>query len=393
LYSIEENPSALQPQGGSIKNNTNVAGEARGGQRLSMELGRVVLLLMFAGLAIQAWSQQTSPGKDASIGTAAPGATGAQSVQDDINGSIQGVVTSEDGTAYEGARIALRLDGASESTARIVIADSAGGFSFADVTPGGFQLTITGSGFAPRVITGVLHPGEHFDTRAIVLHVSATSSDVRVNATQEEISQEVMELEEHQRVLGFIPNFYVVYEPNAPPLSRRQKYSLAWRTAIDPITILGNGAISGAQQAENAFPGYGQGAQGYAKRFGANYADEFIGTMLGGAVLPSVFKQDPRYFYKGTGSIRSRALYAIANAVICKGDNGRWQADYSAIVGSLAAGGISNLYYPASSRHGATLTFEGTFEGFGYSAIQNLFQEFVVKKLTPHLPGAGAKKP
>ena len=69
--------------------------------------------------------------------------------------------------------------------------------------------------------------------------------------------------------------------------------------------------------------------------------------MIGGAILPSLFRQDPRYIYKGTGSIPSRALYAIANSVICRGDNRRWQPSYSGILGGLAAGGISNLYYPA----------------------------------------------
>jgi hypothetical protein len=86
------------------------------------------------------------------------------------------------------------------------------------------------------------------------------------------------------------------------------------------------------EQARNGFSGYGQGSQGYAKRYGASYADSFIGTMIGGAILPVVLKQDPRYYYKGTGSTRSRILYAVANAVICKGDNGRWQPDYSGIL-------------------------------------------------------------
>ena len=95
-----------------------------------------------------------------------------------------------------------------------------------------------------------------------------------------------------------------------------------------------------------------------AKRYGAGYADIVTGTFIGSAILPSLLKQDPRYFYKGTGSTRSRILYAIANSVICKGDNGRWQANYSSILGSLAAGGISNLYYPAQDRNGAGLTFE-----------------------------------
>src|SRR5580698_1183712 len=101
------------------------------------------------------------------------------------------------------------------------------------------------------------------------------------------------------------------------------------------------------------FRGYGQGAQGYAKRFGASYTDGFVGTFLADAVLPSVLHQDPRYFYRGTGSIRSRALYAMASAVICKGDNGRWQPNYSNVLGNLAAAGISNAYYPASNRNGA----------------------------------------
>ena len=61
------------------------------------------------------------------------------------------------------------------------------------------------------------------------------------------------------------------------------------------------------------------------------YADLVSGTFIGGAILPSLFKQDPRYFYKGTGSRKSRFFYAIANSVICKGDNGRWQPNYSNI--------------------------------------------------------------
>lgn len=140
------------------------------------------------------------------------------------------------------------------------------------------------------------------------------------------------------------------------------------------------------EQANNAFSGYGQGAQGYAKRYGASYSDQFIGNFLGGAVFPVMFKQDPRYFYKGTGTIRSRAFYAIANAVICKGDNGHWQFDYSGIMGSLAAGGVSNLYYPASDRDGAGLTFQETGLEIAGSAVANLFQEFVVRRLTPKIP-------
>src|SRR5262249_16919705 len=136
----------------------------------------------------------------------------------------------------------------------------------------------------------------------------------------------------------------------------------------------------------NDFSGYGQGADGYAKRYGAAYGNFAASTLLGSAALPALLKQDPRYFYKGTGSTRSRVAYAVAMSVVCKGDNGHWQANHSAILRGLAAGGISNLYYPAKDRNGAALTFENALIGIGATAAANLFQEFVVKKLTPNLP-------
>ena len=219
------------------------------------------------------------------------------------------------------------------------------------------------------------------------LTVAAAVTEVRVSVTRSELAEEQVKLEEKQRVLGFIPNFYVSYNQHAPPLSPKQKFELAWKTNVDPVSFAASGVVAGVEQARNAFSGYGQGAQGFGKRYGASYADGFIGTMIGGAVLPSLLKQDPRYFYKGSGSTRSRIGYALANAVVCKGDNGHWQANYSGILGALAAGGISNLYYPASSRDGAGLTFENTVIGIAASGAANLFQEFLVRKLTPHTQG------
>ena len=139
------------------------------------------------------------------------------------------------------------------------------------------------------------------------------------------------------------------------------------------------------------YGGYGQGARGYAKRYGAAYGGWASGTFLAGALLPIVFKQDPRYFWKGTGTQKSRLLYAVANSVIRKGDHGHWQPDYSGILGGLASSGISNLYYPAQDR-GAALTFENTAIGIAGSAVGNIFQEFVVPRLTPHKPGRGSSK-
>ncbi len=343
------------------------------------------LAVAVAWLATAAWSQAQQ-----GAGLAAPDPDPPMAAM----GSIHGVVTGADGTVYEGVRVELELTRADDPTTATRQTDSGGAFNFAQLPPGVFKLTISSNGFVTQSISGVLHAGEALDARTIVLPVAAASSYVQVSAgSQAEIAQEQLNLEEQQRVLGVFPNYYVSYDPNAVPLTTGQKYQLAWKTSVDPITFMMVGTVAGFEQASNTFVGYGQGAQGYGKRFGANYADTAVGTMLGGAVLPSVFKQDPRYFYKGTGTVASRAMYAVANAVICKGDNGHWQANYSGILGGLAAGGISNLYYPASDRSGVEVSFENTLIGTAESAVQNLFQEFVVRRLTPKVPkyAAGAQ--
>jgi hypothetical protein len=319
-------------------------------------------------------------------------AAGASSEQGVIvPGNISGTVVDQSGAVVAGARV--KFTGEDPTVSREALSDSDGNFSFAKVAAGPFQLTITSAGFAPQTSSGILHAGENYIIPRTALAVATAVMDVEVGVSQVEVAEEQLKVEEKQRVLGVIPNFYVSYIPDAAPLTPKQKFKLAWKTVIDPVTIVFVAGAAGVQQAQNHFEGYGQGAQGYAKRFGAGYADTVSGTFIGGAILPSLFKQDPRYFYKGTGSLRSRFLYALANAVICKGDNRRWQANYSGILGSLAAGGISNLYYPAQDRDGAGLTFENAALGIGGSAISNLFQEFLIKKLTPKIPDNGSAKP
>ncbi len=309
--------------------------------------------------------------------------------------SLHGVVTSTDGAVYEGARVVVEISGSGAPPAATTQTDSNGTFSFANLSPGTFKLTVSSRGFVTQSISGVLQAGEDFDAHTIALPVVGATSVVRVSAeTQIEIAQEQLNIEETQRVLGVFPNYYVSYDPHAEPLTTRQKYQLAWKTSIDPVTWAMTGAVAGMEQASNTFEGYGQGAQGYGKRFGASYADALTATMIGGAILPSLFKQDPRYFYKGTGSIASRALYAIANSAICKGDNGHWQPNYSGILGGIVSGGISDLYYPASNRSGVEVTFSNALIGTAEGAFQNLAQEFIVRRLTPRLakfPSAGTQ--
>jgi hypothetical protein len=351
----------------------------------------IALVLLLLALSTSALSQ---PAQSSALSANLPSAPLPQTIEPPSPANISGVVTDKDGAVYQGVRITLTETGFSASVAPITItSDSNGRFSFASVPPGPFKLTVSSEGFATQEISGVLHSGENYKTPTIVLPFATAMTEVRVTASRVEIAEAELKEEEQQRVFGVIPNFYVVYAPNAPPLSTKQKFHLAWRSSIDPVSFLAAGFFAGVEQADNGFSGYGQGAQGYAKRYGANFADNFISTMIGGAILPSLLKQDPRYFYKGTGTTRSRVLYAIANAVVCKGDNGHWQPNYSGIAGSLASAGISNLYYPASDREGATLTIEETLLGFASSAAQNLFQEFLVRKLTPKLPNYSSSKP
>lgn len=297
-------------------------------------------------------------------------------------GIISGTVVDKTGSAVPGARVTLTRADASQS--QTVAADDDGQFFFANVAPGSFQLTVAAPGFAAQTSVGILHGAEVYTAPPIVLPLASVVTEIRVSPAEEAAAE--VKAEEKQRVLGVIPNFYVSYVPDAAPLASKQKFQLAWKTTIDPVTVGLVAASAGIEQAADQYGGYGQGAQGYGKRFGAAYADLATGTFIGGAILPSLLKQDPRYFYKGAGGARSRLLYAIANSVICRGDNKRWQANYSNIFGSLAASGISNLYYPANDR-GAGLTFENALIGIGATAAANVIQEFLIRKLTPNLPG------
>jgi hypothetical protein len=370
-------------------NEANSEGEWNGPLSWVLRSARIVVLLTLAGLTTYARCLQSQfpSTMDAAFPKAseAPARSAQSMPEEPLPGSIHGVVVNRDGVVYEGVRVELAQTASTATSVRAVTSDSNGEFNFTDVPPGAFSLTVSSNGFATQVISGFLHSGESYEVHEVVLLV-ASVTNVRVTASPQEIALEQFRLEEKQRVFGVIPNFYVTYVPNAPPLTRKQKFHLALKSSTDPVNFVLTGVVAGIQQADNTFSGYGQGAQGFAKRYAANYADGFIGTMIGGAILPSLLKQDPRYFYKGTGTIRSRALYAIAMSVVCKGDNGHWQPNYSGIIGGLAAGGISNLYYPASDRNGAALTFENALIGIAGGAAENLVQEFIIRKLTPNVP-------
>jgi hypothetical protein len=342
---------------------TNKRRQVRGLRQLG-----IVSLMFLVAAVVPASARQVS---DAQLPDQQP--------EQQTTGSISGTVVDLTGAIIVGAQV--RLTRGDQSPAE-TLSDDLGKFSFANVAPGDFALTISFTGLDTQVISGKVHPGEAYVVPQVVLIVAPLATQVTVTLTQVELAEAQIKEQEKQRVLGIVPNFYVSYLPDAVALSPKQKFELAWRSSVDPFTFVAVGAVAGIQQAGNSLSGYGQGAQGYAKRYGAAYGDVAIGTFLGSAVMPSLLKQDPRYFYRGTGSKKSRVLYALASPFMCKGDNGHWQPNYSYVIGNFAAAGIANAYYPASNR-GAGIVAETALVRFGENAVSSIFQEFVLRKLTP----------
>lgn len=306
--------------------------------------------------------------------------------------AISGTVLDTNGSEIQGAQV--KLTQRTGPDVRVLETGSNGEFTFAGLPPGTFRLTVTGgTGMGTFVSPDIkLHAGDFRIVSQIVLPVATAATEVRVNGDREELAEEQVHIAVQQRVLGVFPNFYSTYDWNSPPMGAKQKFQLALRAMIDPMAFLGAAGVAGAEQYYNIFPEYGGGIGGYSKRYGAAYANDFSGRMLSSAVFPSLFHQDPRYFYRGSGSIRSRALYAMSAAVIARGDNGRWQPNYSEILGNFAAGALSNLYYPSGSR-GVTLTVgNGLIETAGRAGT-NLVREFVLRGLTSKVPSYENGKP
>jgi hypothetical protein len=308
-------------------------------------------------------------------------------------GIITGTIMDDTGAAIAGAKVTLSHDGIAPGTEVLSRAD--GQFSFPNVSSGPFRLTVSASGFADQTVLGVLDPGGVSNLPPIRLTLAFDTVAVDVTRTKVERAEQQIKEQEQQRLLGFLPNFGVAYDADALPLTTKQKFELSWKSFLDPVRFGLVGIIAGVQQARNDFSGFGQGAEGYSKRYGAAYANVLTENVITDVLLPSLFKQDPRYFYKGTGSTKSRIVYAISRAVIKKGDDGHWQPNYSDVLGSLASGGLSNLYYPATDRKGVRLTFENAAIGLAGAAVSHLAQEFLFKKLTSHprQPGGGQKGP
>jgi Carboxypeptidase regulatory-like domain len=295
-------------------------------------------------------------------------------------GHITGTVTDVNDDPVPGATVVL--EGSALGDLRAVVSNNNGFFEFNDLEAGpSYHVNISAQGFAnwtsPAVI---LKPGETLILTGSKLQIAQAQTTVSVVYSSEQVATEEVKIEEQQRVFGIIPNFYVVYDHNAEPLTTKLKFRLALKTSTDPVTIFGLGVLAAVHQAGDV-PNYRQGWKGYAERYGASTGDGLSDIMIGGAILPSLLHQDPRYFYQGTGTNISRALHALSNAFVCRGDNGRIQPNYSTIGGDLASAALSNVYYPASDR-GARLVLQIFVINTAERLFTSLAQEFVMGRLT-----------
>ena len=294
--------------------------------------------------------------------------------------TVMGTVTDVNGGAIPNATVVLKEIESNDP--RTIVTTENGMFEFNDVTPGiTYQLSITAQDFSDWTsIPIILSPDQFKIVTDIQLRIATERTTVDVHYDPVEVATEQFKAEEKQRVFGIIPNFYVSYESDPAPLTTKMKFQLALKVSTDPVTAAGTFIVASAKQAGNT-PDYGQGWGAYGKRFGAVAADGFSDIMIGGAILPSLLHQDPRYFYQGTGTTGSRIRHAVFSPFVARGDNGQSQPNYSSLGGVLASSSLANLYYPRSNR-GAGLVFGNFAIGIAERIGANVAQEFLLGKFT-----------
>jgi len=309
---------------------------------------------------------------------AVPASAQSTEVLDTKTGNILGTVVDSNNDTIPGATVVLQKPVGDPLT---VVTKDDGSFAFHDVTPGiAYQITVAAEGLAEWSSSVTVEPGQDKALPEVKLRILAEQRAVTVSYSSEEVAAQQLKAEEQQRVLGFIPNVYVVYEPHPEPLTTRMKFELAYKDLTHPVFFARTAAWAGVEQAAG-LRNYPQNTRGYGERLGTGLADGATEGLIGNAVLPSLLHQDPRYFYQGNGTKKSRALHAILAAFICKGDNGAWQPNYSTLGGSLISSSISLAYYPSSDRN-ARQVFGNFGVGMALHVAGGLAQEFILGKFT-----------
>ena len=300
--------------------------------------------------------------------------------------SVAGTVLDVSGASVSGADVNLvHSDG---TQPHHMLSDANGEFDFLKTPSGSYLVVVTAQGFAPFTSADFLVTAQQvYELPDISLSVAAASIEVMVRPT-DLIAAEQIRAAEKQRLIGVIPNFYTSYIYDAAPLTRKQKFSLAVRGTFDPVAFIGVGFAAGIEQANNSFAGYGQGASGYGKRYAAKFLDGRTSDLLTHAVFPSLFHQDPRYYYQGSGTFKSRLAHAVGSAFVTRSDDGRTQPNYSYLFGNLCSAALSNLYYPEANR-GVHLVFTDAAVGLAGRVGGNVIREFLSKRLSTNVTGDG----
>lgn len=296
-----------------------------------------------------------------------------------ILGSVSGTVVDASDDPIPGATVVLQ---APSGERLIAVTKDDGAFAF-NGTPASAacQMTVTAEGFADWNSSITVEPGQNKTLPEIKLRILAVQRAVTVSYSSKEVAAQQIKAEEQQRVLGFIPNLYVTYETHPEPLTSGMKFHLAYKNFTSPFFFGRTVAWAGVQQARDNPSEWQQGAKGYSKRLGAGFADAAIGGLISNAVLPSLLHQDPRYYYQGTGTKKSRAFHAMWAPVVCRGDNGKWQPNYSQMGGSLIGYSIATAYYPGSNRNAGHI-FQTFGIDMGLHVFGSLAQEFLLDKFT-----------
>lgn len=353
-----------------------------------------VLLPFFSVLSVPGSAQQSAarltrvadPLPDAPL----PAQDGSANDQTAGTASIAGVVVDSDGAAVSGALVRVLLsDGRQFATLKSGVN---GEFTFTQVPAGSYSVMVDAARFTSfKTPPFTVAAGQAYSVPEISLAIAGVNTSVVVRPT-EEVAAEQIKAEEKQRALGIVPNFYVSYIPDAAPLTSKQKLSMAVHDTFDWTSFVGVSIGAGIQQANNSFSGYGQGAEGYGKRWGALYADGRTSDLLSHYVFASLLHQDPRYFYQGTGTKKSRLFHALSNGFVARSDSGKTMPNYAYLFGDITSAAISNAYYPKSDR-GAGLVFTNAGLGIAGRAAQGVIQEFIGKRLTKHSSDSSATAP
>jgi len=350
-----------------------------------------LLLCMIPGSAL---AQQQSAGRGI-ISRSLPDAplphsnlqnSAQQTRPEEGSSSVTGTVLDVSGASVSGADVSLiHGDGTQLLT---MVSEANGEFNFTKIPAGSYLLLVNAKGFSPFTSAEFAVAVEQaYEVPDVSLSVATANIEVTVRPT-ELIAAEQIRAEEKQRLVGVIPNFFTSYIHDAAPLNWKQKFSLAARNGADPVAFIGIGLGAGIAQATNAYAGYGQGAAGYGKRYAARFADGRSSDFLTHAVFPALLHQDPRYFYQGSGSFKSRLMHALSSPFVARSDSGRTVPNYSFLLGDLSAAALSNLYYPKADR-GANLVFTNAAVGLAGRVGTNLIREFLSKRLTKSVPGNG----